>query len=609
MVYPFFCLYSKLDMKQIITIRNSWLLIPVFIGAAVLILVATQNGPLSERTATVGSDVPLNLGNASIADLQAAFENGTLTAERLVGLYLARIQAYDKAGPVINSVISINQEALAEARALDAERKAGRVRGPLHGIPFSLKDNINTRDLPTTAGSCLLRGSMPSADAFVVKKLRDAGAILLSKDNLSEFASGGGSVAGASDPRILQAGKIPQGFSSVAGQTRNPHALDRAPAGSSGGTGAGIASAFAQFGLGTDTKSSVRGPSAINGIVGLRPTLGLLSRSGIVPLSLSFDTVGPMSRSVYDVAVVLGVMAGVDPADEVTKESAGKFETDYTQFLQVGSLQGARIGIGRDFLGEDPEIHRIFEEAIAILESLGAVIVDPIWFPQYVHVMANEPIFPLIRNAEFKAQIADYFHTLAPGYPKTLDDLAAMANAPDSCYLDSSPEKAFAFKYTAAHALDLDDPVYLAALNHGVTLVKSGVQAAFENHRLDAIIYPTSARQATHIDPQDVSAGLAALPAGNLALLTGLSGGSKQIQAGRTGSSGSPSLITPYSGFPELVVPAGMTGDGLPVAISFIGQAYSEPELLGYGYDFEQAILARVLPRNTPPLETETIVK
>jgi amidase len=556
---------------------------------------------------------PLNLGNASIADLQAAFEKGTLTAEKLVELYLARVEAYNKAGPVINSIISLNQNALAEARALDAERRAGRVRGPLHGIPFSLKDNINTADMPTTAGSCLLANSSPPSDAIVVKKLQDAGAILLSKDNLSEFASGGGSVAGATDPEILKAGDVPQGFSSIGGQTRNPHDLTRSPADSSGGTGAGIASAFAQFGLGTDTKSSVRGPAAANGIVGLRPTLGLLSRTGIVPLALSFDTVGPMARSVYDIAVVLGVMAGVDPADQATKQSADRMVSDYTQFLQVGSLRGARIGIGRDFLGEDPEIHRVFNETVETLSELGAVIVDPVWFPQYVYVMANEPIFPLIRNSEFKAQIADYLQTLAPDIPKTLDELVAAANAPDSCYLELSPEKAFALKYSAAHALDLDDPVYLAALNHGVELVKSGVEAVFRNYDLDAVIFPTSARQQSRIEPIDTAAGLAAQAAGNEALRSAVSTGSRQIQAGRTGSLetglASASLITPYSGYPELVVPAGMTNEDLPVTISFVGRAYSEAQLLGYGYDFEQATFDRVLPGSTPPLSAETIVK
>ena len=597
-------------MKRIIAmvlVLCSGLLMSVWVTGVFSVQVRAQN------PGTLGGAAPaatLRLGSANIADLQAAFETGALTAERLMELYLARIEAYDKEGPTINSIIALNQRALTEARALDDERRAGRVRGPLHGIPFSLKDNIGTVDLPTTAGSCLLAGSFPLADAFVVKKLKDAGAILLAKDNLSEFASGGGSVAGATDPAIIEAGSVPQGFSSIGGQTRNPHDLMRNPAGSSGGTGAGIAAAFAQFGLGSDTRGSVRNPSSANGIVGLRPTLGLLSRSGLVPLTLSLDTVGPMARSVHDVALVLGVMAGVDPADKITEESAGLFETDYTQFLQVGSLNGARIGIGRDFLGQDPETLRIFNEALAVLERLGAVIVDPVRFPDYVHAM-KEPIFPLIRNAEFKAQIADYFEILRPDFPRTVDEFTARANAPGSCYLDRSPEKAFALQYTATHALDIDDPVYLAALNQGVALVRSGAEAVFANHSLDAIVYPTVARAASLIEPEDATAGRAALPEGETALLAALSEGSKQTQPGRSRTNGDESalLITSYSGFPELVVPAGMTGDGLPITISFMGQAYSEPKLLGYGYDFEQATSAGVLPKNTPALPAERVVR
>ncbi len=320
-----------------------------------------------------------------------------------------------------------------------------------------------------------------------------------------------------------------------------------------------------------------------------------------------------MARSVYDLAVVLSVMAAVDPTDPATEQSTDNSVRDYTQFLQLGSLRSARIGIGRDFVGEDPEIQRIFNDTVEVLSELGAEIIDPVWFPQYVYVMANEPIFPLIRNSEFKAQIEDYLQTLAPGLPKTLEDLVAAANAPDSCYLELSPEKAFALKYSALHALDLDDPVYLAALNHGVELVKSGVEAVFKNYDLDAVIFPTSSRQQSRIETIDLAAALAAQAAGNEALRTAVSTGSRQIQAGRTGSTetgmASPSLITPYSGFPELVVPAGTTTDGLPVTISFVGQAYSEPKLLGYGYDFEQATQARVLPVNTPPLGNEAIVR
>src|SRR5262245_47519705 len=267
------------------------------------------------------SGTQIDLATATIADLNAAFGKGALTAEKLTEIYLARIAAYDKQGPTINAVISLNPKALSEARALDAERKAGKVRGPLHGIPIVLKDNFNTYDLPTTGGSQLLEGSIPPSDAFVVKKLRDAGAIILAKVNLSEFAAGGGSVIGATDPAIIRAGQITDGFSSMGGQTRNPHDPARGPGASSGGTGAAIAAVFAQVGLGTDTAGSIRGPSAANGVVGLKTTRGLVGRTGLLPLAAD-DTVGPIARSVYDTAVVLTVLAGVDPADVSTTRNA-----------------------------------------------------------------------------------------------------------------------------------------------------------------------------------------------------------------------------------------------------------------------------------------------
>src|SRR4029077_20326323 len=253
------------------------------------------------------------------------------TAEKLVQLCLARIDAYDRKGPSLHAVMTLNPKALETARALDAERKTKGPRSPLHGIPVVLKDNYNTADLPTTGGSVLLEGSIPSDDAFLVKKLRAAGAIVLAKVNLSEFASGGA-------------------HSSLGGQSLNPHDLARTPSGSSSGTGVAIAAAYAPLGLGTDTGGSIRGPSTVNGIVGLKPTLGLLSRSGIIPLSLSFDTGGPMARSVSDVAVALGVMTGVDPTDPATSKSAGPSETDYTKYLKADALRGARIGVARDFL-------------------------------------------------------------------------------------------------------------------------------------------------------------------------------------------------------------------------------------------------------------------
>lgn len=526
----------------------------------------------------------VDLANATIADLNVAFKNGTLTAETLTELYLARIAAYDKQGPTLNAVITLNPNALSEARALDAERKAGKVRGPLHGIPIVLKDNFNTRDLPTTGGSQLLEGSIPPSDAFVVRKLRDAGVIVLAKANLSEFASGGGSVIGATDPALIKAGQIPDGFSSMGGQTRNPHDPTRGPGASSGGTGVSIAAVFAQFGLGTDTAGSIRGPAAANGVVGLKTTRGLISRTGLLPLA-NYDTIGEIARSVYDVAVVLNVLAGPDRADDSTKLSAGKVQKDYTQFLKAGSLKGARIGIARDFTGPDPETIRITEEAIATLKTLGAVVVDPVKFPDHLLQM-KQPVFTLVRNSEFKALIADYLKTLKPGYPRTLEELIAKAADPKTQY--RSPEKLVGLRYTSSVALDLNDPVYLAAKNEGYRAVTAGIEAIFAKYQLDALVYPTANRPAGLIKPATPAP---AAPAGPVV------GGE------------SASLFADETGFPDIAVPAGMTKDALPVTLSFMGQAFSEPTLLGYAYDFEQATHARVLPKHTPALSADTIAR
>jgi amidase len=519
----------------------------------------------------------LDLATATIPELQAAMKKGTLTSEKITETYLARIAAYDKQGPTLNTVITPNTKALEQARALDAERKAGKVRGPLHGIPIVLKDNFDTFDLPTTGGSQLLAGSIPPDDAFVVKKLRDAGVIILAKVNLSEWAGGGGSVGGAKDPEVLKKGAVPNGSSSMGGQTRNPHDLERGPAGSSGGTGAAIAAAFAQFGLGTDTGGSVRGPSSVNGIVGLKPTLGLLSRDGIIPLALTFDTAGPMARNVTDLALALGAMTGVDSADEATKPSAGKFETDYTKYLKTGALKGARIGVARDFTGKDPETDRVFNAAVATLTKLGATVVD-VKFPEFI-LQAKQPISQLIMASEFKAQITDYLKTTKPGFPKTFDDVVRLSNDPKTNY--RAPEKAFALTYTASVALNLDDPLYLAAKNQGLPLIKSTILALFAREKLDAMVYPTSPRPATLIKP---SAG-----------------------AAPTGGADSPTSFANQTGFPDLIVPAGMTKDGLPVTISFFGTAFTEARLIGYAYDFEQATKARVLPKTTPLLPADSL--
>ena len=295
------------------------------------------------------------LTDASVAELQSAMTAGKLTSEKLTSLFLARIEAYEKAGPKLHAIITLNAKALAEARALDAERKAGKVRGPLHGIPILLKDNIDTADLPTTGGFYALRDSFPPQDAEQTRRLLAAGCVIIAKANLSEFASGAA-------------------ISTLGGQILNPHATDRTPSGSSGGTGAGIAAGFAVFGLGTDTGGSIRGPSSSNGIVGLKPTLGLNGRGGIIPLSLALDTVGPMARHVADLAAALNVMAGPDPRDAATAANAGHIPPDYTAALQADSLKGARLGLLRDFMKQDSGVDAVIESAVAILRAKGAMV-------------------------------------------------------------------------------------------------------------------------------------------------------------------------------------------------------------------------------------------
>jgi amidase len=516
-----------------------------------------------------------DLATATVADIHAAFKAGALSSEKLTELYLARIAAYDKAGPKINSTITLNSKALELARVLDAEFKAGKIRGPLHGIPVALKDNIDTFDLPTTGGSQLLEGSLPPDDAFITKKLREAGAIIISKVNLSEWAGSGGSVSGATDVEVLKAGQVPNGFSSAGGQTLNPHDLTRGPSGSSGGTGAAIAAGFAQIGLGTDTGGSVRGPSTANGIVGLKPTRGLMSRDGIIPLALSYDTAGPMARTVYDVALGLSVMTGVDKADEATAASKKYIEKDYTKFLKKGSLKGARLGIARDFSGKDAEADRILNESVETLKKLGAEVVD-VTYPTYL-IDSKQSTYNMLVVAEFKAQVTEYLKTTKPGFPKSYDDLVTLSNDPKTN--NRSPGKAFGLKYNQSRALSLTDPAYLALKNEQLAAVKAGILAIFEKHKLDAIVYLTSPRPATPYTP----------PA------------TPNPGAGRD----SATSFANFTGFPDLIVTAGMTKDGLPVAISFFGPAWSEAKLFGYGYDFEQATKAVVVPKHTPALPAD----
>ena len=510
----------------------------------------------------------IDLDSATVADLNHAFDAGTLTAEKLVQLCLARIAEFDRKGPKLHAVMTLNPKALDTARALDAERKAKGKRSPLHGIPVVLKDNYDTFDMPTTGGSVLLEGSIPSKDAFVVKKLRDAGAIILAKVNMSEFASGGT-------------------YSSLGGQSHNPHDLARTPSGSSGGTGVAIAAGYATIGMGTDTGGSIRGPSTSNGIVGLKPTHGLLSRSGIIPLALSFDTGGPMARSVYDVALALGIMTGLDPADEATKKSDGNVQTDYTASLRTDALKGARIGIARDFLGLDPDVDWVVDASLEAMRKAGATVVD-VKYPKWLLESKGE-FYTTIRYPEFTAQIAEYLSHLDPKYPKTLSEMIERANRFTATREDGAgpnPSRWTLFKREAESGT-LTDYRYKAVHDYGLPLVRAIVEGTFAAQQLDAIVYPTASRRAALIS----AIGAAGASAASALAAGGMSA----------------TDIANLTGFPDLIVPAGFTGDSVPVGLSFFGRAFSEPKLLSLGYSFEQLTHARRRPIHTPALPGETI--
>ena len=511
--------------------------------------------------APVTAQKSIDLESATIADLNAAFDAGMLTAEKLTQMCLARIEAYDRQGPSLRALIAVNPKALDIARQLDVERKTKGRRSPLHGIPVVLKDNIDTGDMPTTAGSIALEGSIPPDDAFIVKRLRDAGAIILGKANMSEFASGVAS-------------------SSLGGQMRNPHDLTRTPLGSSGGAGISVAAAFAVIGVGTDTGGSIRNPSAATGVVGLKPTHGLISRDGIVPLALTFDTAGPFARNVHDVAVALGVLAGVDQADGATRKSEGHVETDYTKHLKRDALKGARIGLVRDFTGQDPDVDWAVDAGLATMRRAGATVVD-VRVPKWL-LEAKGGFYDAIRYPEFAAQIADYLKTLGPRYPKNIDQLIARAtefNALRSDGAGPNPNRWTLLKREAASG-GLDDYRYMSVRDHALPMVRAVIEGLLTSEKLDALVYPTLPTRPRLITaPPDPPGGTAASPV-NIANLTG---------------------------FPDLIVPVGFTGDQLPVALSFLGAAFSEAKLLALGYSFEQATRARRLPVHTPRLKDETV--
>jgi amidase len=491
---------------------------------------------------------------ATVAELGAAMASGRVTARQLVDLYLARIEALDRRGPTLRQVLETNPEAAAIADRLDLERKQKRVRGPLHGIPILLKDNIDTADrMTTTAGSLALAGSRPPRDAFLVERLRAAGAILLGKTNMSEWAN-------------FRSLKSSSGWSGRGGQGRNPYALDRSPCGSSSGTGAAIAASFAAVGVGTETDGSIVCPASANALVGIKPTLGLVSRAGIIPIAHSQDTAGPMARTVTDAAVLLGALAGPDPRDPATAASRGRSHPDYTTFLDSGALAGARIGVARKrFFGYSESADRLAEQAIAALKKAGAVIVDPADIP---HAGTYDEAELEVLLYEFKADLNGYLATLGPAAPvKSLQEIIAFN------LKNADRELAFFGQELFLRAQEkgpLTDPAYRRALGRGQRLARSqGIDRVMRQHRLDALIAPTIAPPWT-ID----------LVNGDHVL----------------GASSTPAAV---AGYPSISVPMGFVR-GLPVGLSFIGGAWSEPRLIALAFAFEQATRHRKPPRFAP---------
>ena len=490
------------------------------------------------------------LEEATVAELQAGMKSGKYTARSIAEKYLARIEEIDKHGPSINSIIEINPEALAIAGALDKERQQKGARGPLHGIPVLIKDNIDTGDrMMTTAGSLALAGPSAPHDAFLVERLRQAGAVILGKTNLSEWAN-------------FRSSHSISGWSGRGGLTRNPYALDRNPCGSSSGSGAAASANLCALAIGTETDGSVTCPSSVNGLVGIKPTLGLVSRSGIVPIAHSQDTAGPMARTVTDAAILLGFMAGIDPADPATAESRGNAPPDYTKFLDPNGLRGARIGVARKFFGFNEKVDQLIEAALDTIKRLGAEVIDPADIPTTGKFGDSETEVLLY---EFKADLNKYLESRGPSAP-----VHSMKDVIDFNEKNATKEMPY-FGQDLMIKAEAKGPLtsaeYLKALKRDHELArKKGIDAVMAQHKLDALVAPTSG-----------PAWLTDLVAGDHA----------------SGDFTTPAAV---AGYPHITVPAGYVF-GLPVGISFVGKAYGEPVLIRLAYAFEQATKFRKPPR------------
>ena len=499
---------------------------------------------------TAASTVALE--EATIDGLQEQMKAGRLTARRLTQAYLDRIEALDRKGPALHSVIETNPEALGIADGLDAERKAKGPRGPLHGIPILIKDNLDTADrMTTTAGSLALAGSIPLRDSFVAQRLREAGAVLLGKANLSEWAN-------------IRSSHSSSGWSGRGGQCRNPYALDRNPCGSSSGSGSAVSANLCAAAIGTETDGSIVCPSNANGLVGIKPTLGLVSRAGIIPIAHSQDTAGPMARTVRDAAILLAAIAGVDPRDAATAD-AGRAPKEYASFLDEAGLRGARIGVARKFFGFHAAVDRIMEGALAEMKRRGAELVDPADIPHTGEYDESELTVLLY---ELKADLNAYLESLGPKAPvKTLADVIAFNEAHRNEEMPYFGQDLFV---KAQEKGPLTDLAYVEARARNRRLAAlEGIDAVMGKEKLDALVAPTGgpAWMTDLVDGDHFGGGLSTPPA--------------------------------VAGYPHVTVPAGYVF-GLPVGLSFVGRAWSEPTLIRFAYAFEQATHARRMPGLLP---------
>jgi len=491
-----------------------------------------------------------------IADLQEAMRSGRHSSRTITEAYLARIQEIDQRGPTLNSVIELNPEALAIAEKLDEERKAGHIRGPLHGVPILIKDNIDTADrMQTTAGSRALIGEPAGRDAYIVEKLRESGAVIRGKTNLSEWAN-------------IRSSHPISGWSARGGLTCNPYALDRNPSGSSAGSGVAASANLCAAAVGTETDGSIVSPASANGLVGIKPTVGLLSRSGIIPISHSQDTAGPMARTVADAAALLSALTGIDPRDPATKGSRGKAVPDYTVFLDANALRGARIGVARQYFGLNDGVDKLMENAIEVIKKAGATLIDP------ANVDTNTQLGPgeiVVLLFELKAGLNKYLaeRAMKEG-PRTLTDVIKFNDTNRATEMPYFGQDRF---LEAEKKGPLTSKVYLDALAKNQALARDqGIDAIARKFKLDVFIAPTR------------------IPAWVTDLVTG------------DRSSGSCASLPAVAGYPHITVPAGYV-HGLPVGISFFGTAYSEPKLIGLAYAFEQATKFRHPPGFLPKAE------